>query len=107
MPMPCRALEVTRHRGADRRAEGGRAALSRSSRVAVKRHQLRTRGFERHRVVATVDEEQPHDCNIGRAFETSLARIDILTGKRCRLASIGPDIRLVELEFGNLGRRYC
>jgi hypothetical protein len=30
--MPCRALEVTRHRGADRRAEGGRAALSRGSR---------------------------------------------------------------------------
>ena len=49
--MPCRALEVTHHRRADRRAEGGRAALSRSSRVAVKRHQLRTGGFERHRVV--------------------------------------------------------
>ena len=103
--MPCRALEVTRHRGADRRAEGGRAALSRGSRVAVERHELGTCGFELHRVVASVDEEQPHHCNIGRAFEISLARIDILGGERCRLASVGPDIRLIEPEFGNLGCR--
>jgi hypothetical protein len=97
---------VTRHRGADRRAEGGRAALSRGSRVAVERHELRTGGFERHRVLATVDEEYPYHCDVGRAFEISLARIDILGGKRCRLASIGPDIRLVALQFGKLGCRH-
>jgi hypothetical protein len=53
----CAVTRSPRYRGADQRAEDGRAALSRGSHIALERHELRTGGFEHHRVVATVDEE--------------------------------------------------